>query len=43
MRTAVLNGCRTVQRSRVRARLLRVPHDRALAALARQLRGNTHE
>jgi RNA polymerase sigma factor (sigma-70 family) len=27
LRTAVLNGCRTVQRSRGRARLLRVPHD----------------
>jgi RNA polymerase sigma-70 factor (sigma-E family) len=27
LRTAVLNGCRSVQRSRGRARLLRVPHD----------------
>jgi RNA polymerase sigma-70 factor (sigma-E family) len=27
LRTAVLNGCRTVQRGRRRARLLRVPHD----------------
>jgi DNA-directed RNA polymerase specialized sigma24 family protein len=27
LRTAVLNGCRTVQRSRGRARLLRVTHD----------------
>jgi RNA polymerase sigma-70 factor (sigma-E family) len=27
LRTAVLNGCRTVQRRRGRARLLRVPHE----------------
>ncbi len=26
LRTSVLNGCRTVQRSRGRARLLRIPH-----------------